>query len=196
MNAGDSCGYCWCSSFFGFLRADLSSWGYRNKYFLVALCCYDDKVIKLGSIHQEASLSADKNTRVFLVQSRTWKCVPTAKEPTLYLPVLSHIFNIFWITVILSKGCKPDNLETQNLLKFSFTHICGLSSNFTEFESFLESNSPNILALCETNLDNSIDSGNFCDRISSFKPKDILLLICMILEFMSKKDFLLHKTYP
>ena len=33
--------------------------------------------------------------------------------------------------------------------------------NFVDCESFLESNSPNILALCETNLDNSIDSGNF-----------------------------------
>ena len=31
-------------------------------------------------------------------------------------------------------------------------------------ESFLESNSPDILALCETNLDDSIDSGNFSVR--------------------------------
>ena len=31
-------------------------------------------------------------------------------------------------------------------------------------ESSLESNSPNILALCETNLDDSIDSGNFSMR--------------------------------
>ena len=30
--------------------------------------------------------------------------------------------------------------------------------------SFLESNSPDILALCETNLDDSIDSGNFSVR--------------------------------
>ena len=33
--------------------------------------------------------------------------------------------------------------------------------NFVDCESFLESNSPNIFALCETNLDDSIDSGNF-----------------------------------
>ena len=33
--------------------------------------------------------------------------------------------------------------------------------NFVDCESFLESNSPDILALCETNLDDSIDSGNF-----------------------------------
>ena len=36
--------------------------------------------------------------------------------------------------------------------------------NFVDCQSFLESNSPEILALCETNLDNSIDSGNFFVR--------------------------------
>ena len=61
---------------------------------------------------------------------------------------------------ILSKGSKPDNFEPHNSLKLSFTNIRGLRSNFVECESFLESNSPGILALCETNLDVSIDSGN------------------------------------
>ena len=36
--------------------------------------------------------------------------------------------------------------------------------NFVDCESFLESNSPDILAKCETNLDDSIDSGNFSVR--------------------------------
>ena len=62
---------------------------------------------------------------------------------------------------ILSKACKPDNFESHNSLKFSFTNVRGLPSNFVDCESFLESNSPDILALCETNLDDSIDSGNF-----------------------------------
>ena len=62
---------------------------------------------------------------------------------------------------ILSKACKPDNFESHNSLKLSFTNIRGLRSNFVDCESFLESNSPDILALCETNLDDSIDSGNF-----------------------------------
>ena len=35
---------------------------------------------------------------------------------------------------------------------------------FADCESFLESTSPDILALCETNLDYSIDSGNFYVR--------------------------------
>ena len=62
---------------------------------------------------------------------------------------------------ILSKGCKPDNFESHNSLKLSFMDISGLCLNFVEFDSFLVSNSPDILALCETNLDDSIDSGNF-----------------------------------
>ena len=62
---------------------------------------------------------------------------------------------------ILSKGCKLDNFESHNFLKPSFRNIHGLHSNFVECESFLESNSPDILALCETSLDDSIDSGNF-----------------------------------
>ena len=65
---------------------------------------------------------------------------------------------------ILSKACKPDNFESHNVLKLSFTNIRGLRSNFVDCESFLESNSPDILALCETNLDDSIDSGNFSVR--------------------------------
>ena len=59
---------------------------------------------------------------------------------------------------ILSKGCKPDNFESHNSLKLSFMKIRGLHLNFVECESFLGSN---ILALCETNLDESIDSSNF-----------------------------------
>ena len=65
---------------------------------------------------------------------------------------------------ILSKGCKPDNFEPHNSLKLNFTNIRGLRSNFVECESFLESNFPDILALCETNLNDSIDSGNFSVR--------------------------------
>ena len=65
---------------------------------------------------------------------------------------------------ILSKACKPDNSESHNSLKLSFTNIRGLRSNFVDCESFLESNSPDILALCETNLNDLIDSGNFSVR--------------------------------
>ena len=43
-------------------------------------------------------------------------------------------------------------------------NIQGLCPNFVECESFFESNSPDILPLCETNLDDSSDSGNFSVR--------------------------------
>ena len=62
---------------------------------------------------------------------------------------------------ILSKRCKPDNFESHNSLKLSFTNILGLHSNFVDCESFLESNSPDIPTLWETNLDDSTVSGNF-----------------------------------
>ena len=65
---------------------------------------------------------------------------------------------------ILSKACKPDNFESHNSLKLSFTNIWGLRSNFVYCESFLESNSPDILALCGTNLGDSTDSGNLSVR--------------------------------
>ena len=61
---------------------------------------------------------------------------------------------------ILSKECKPDNFELHNSLKLSFMNIRGLHSNFIECEFFLKSNS-DILSLCKTNLDDSIDCGNF-----------------------------------
>ena len=65
---------------------------------------------------------------------------------------------------ILSKACKPDNFEWHNSLKLSFTNIRSLRSKFVDCESFLESNSPDILALCETNLDDSTDSDSFSVR--------------------------------
>ena len=43
-------------------------------------------------------------------------------------------------------------------------NILSLRLNFVEYESLLESNSPDIVALFETNLDDSIDSGNFSVR--------------------------------
>ena len=65
---------------------------------------------------------------------------------------------------VLSKRCKPDTSELHNSLKHSLTNIRGLCLNFVDCESFLESNSPDILALCKTNLNDSIDSASFSVR--------------------------------
>ena len=51
---------------------------------------------------------------------------------------------------MLSKRRKPDKCESRTL-KLRFTNILGP----------LKSNSPDIPALCETNLDDAIDFGNF-----------------------------------
>ena len=74
------------------------------------------------------------------------------------------LFSTQWIMAILSKASKPDNFESHNSLKLSFTNIWGLRSNFVNCEFFPKSNSPDILALCETNLHDSIDSGIFSAR--------------------------------
>ena len=66
------------------------------------------------------------------------------------------------------KSCNPDNLESHNSLKLSFGNIRGLHLNFVDSKSFLKSNSPDIFALCETNLDDSIDSGNF--SVTAYLP--------------------------
>ena len=66
--------------------------------------------------------------------------------------------------VILSRACIPDSFESHNCLKLSHTNIIDLCSNFADCKSFLVSKSCDILALCEANLDDSIDSGNFSVR--------------------------------
>ena len=82
---------------------------------------------------------------------------------TAYLFVL-NLSLTQWILAILSNVCKLDNFELQNFLKFSFTNIWYLRSKFLQCESFLQSNSLDILALCETNLYDSSYSCNFSVR--------------------------------
>ena len=65
---------------------------------------------------------------------------------------------------ILSEACTADNFESHNSPKLSLMNIGGLCLSFVDCESFLKSNFPDILALCETNLDDSIGSGNFYVR--------------------------------
>ena len=97
--------------------------------------------------------------------------------------------------VILSKGCKPDNFEPHNSLKLSFTDIGGLHSNFVECESFLESNSLVIFALCQTNSDNSIDSGSFSvGGLSSFKLKRFYQPYAWSCSLLSSQDLSLENS--
>ena len=122
-----------------------------------------------------------------------------------------RIFNSFEMAV-LQKGCKPYNFEPYNSLKHSFKNIRSLRSKFVVYESFPASNCPEILGLCETKLDDSIYFCNFslcvcvcvcvcvcdvcvclCGIFLSFRR--ILLLVCIVFQFIWGKGFLLHGTY-
>ena len=67
--------------------------------------------------------------------------------------------------------------------------------NFVDCESFIESNSPEILALCETNLDDSIDSGDFSMRGYLALIQNDSSTHMDGLAVYVKEDFLLHGTY-
>ena len=58
-----------------------------------------------------------------------------------------------------------DLTREDNSAKLSCPDILGLCSNFVESESFLESNFPDIVAICETKFNGSIDSGNLSVRV-------------------------------
>ena len=112
-------------------------------------------------------------------------------------PYLSG-FNLFltqWIMAILSKGSKLDNFESHNFLKL----------NLQIFEAFVQ-----ILLNVNLSLNQTLVTFLVCVRqiwmtqlillislwgVIFLYSKRILLLIYMILQFMWKKDFLLHRIY-
>ena len=66
------------------------------------------------------------------------------------------------MTIKFSKSNrKPASSKLPTPLTISFSNIRGLRSNFSDVESFLYQNSPDILALCETNLNSDIPSDDF-----------------------------------
>ena len=119
------------------------------------------------------------------------RCLTNAQPTSL----LFDLFLTKWIMVKLSKRCKPVKFELRNSLKLNLANIQGLCSNFVYCESFIEWNCPDILHLFETNVHDLTDSGNFSMR--DYLPlirKDSITL-CIIWQFMWRKDFLFHRTY-
>ena len=117
-----------------------------------------------------------------------WKCVPTAISSAENIPKVPADLMADESSVTATKIISKISVSwthsqrfrsslfwhlffSHNSLKLSSTNIRGLCSNFVGCESFLESNSPYILVLCETHLDDWINSGNFSLR-------DYLLWIC------------------
>ena len=71
-------------------------------------------------------------------------------------------------------------------VKLSFTNIRGLRSNFVGCESFLESNPPDILALYESKVEDSVDSNKLSVRgCSEGFCISAHLLICLSLETLT-----------
>ena len=100
-----------------------------------------------------------------LIQGLFKNCCLMNSQPT-------FLFLTQWIMATLSKGCRPRNFKPYNSLKLSFTNIWILRSNFAESESFFESNSPDILALCDDKLGRLNWFWQFlCDGLPSFNPK-------------------------
>ena len=153
---------------------------------------FGSKETKLGSSNSDTSPSVGKNDGVVLVPYCGWNNVRTAiyggvdisevpecymlqwgsqkllqglvcHEPAAYFSVFD-LFLTQSIMAIWLKRCKPNNFESHSSLKLSIINIWGHCLNFDECESFLELSSPDILALCETNLDDSINPGNSSRR--------------------------------
>ena len=83
------------------------------------------------------------------------------KQESILGPFKSHFATFFMKTILLIKASIYMCLRELYLMLYNAYYIC---SNLLEWKSFLESNSPNILALCETHLVESTDSGNFSVR--------------------------------
>ena len=82
----------------------------------------------------------------------------------LYRPFL--IFASFWLNemVIFSKVPQPDTFESRSFLKLNLNNIWSLRSNFIGNESYLKPTYSDILALYETNIEESIYYSNLSAR--------------------------------
>ena len=66
---------------------------------------------------------------------------------------------------IMSRFTRPGTPKSHTYLKVSYTNIRGFCSNFLHCESYLETNSPDILALSETNLEDAVDSNSLLLKV-------------------------------
>ena len=98
---------------------------------------------------------------------------------------------------IVSNVCKPDNLESYNSLKLSFTNIWGLHSNYVGCESFLESNFPDILAYVtqtwKTQLIPAISGWGFTFLLFDVQKNSVTHMHS--LKVYAKSDFLFDEAY-
>ena len=120
MNAGDSFDKCWCLSFFGFLKHDWSPWGYRNRCFLVALCCL---IVWRPNLELEASPSAGKNTGVVLVPCEAWECVPAAISAGVEIFEVPGRCHLLWQISSQWGSQKLLNFESHNSKTYLYKYL-------------------------------------------------------------------------
>ena len=85
----------------------------------------------------------------------------------------SDFYHFFWLNemAILLKAHKPDNTESHNSLKLSFTNIRGLRSNFVGCESSLNQTLLTLLLYVDKHGWLNWFWQFFYEGISSFNPK-------------------------
>ena len=91
-------------------------------------------------------------------------------------------YQIFWTDEIanLSKLHNRDKSESQSSLMLDFTNIQDLLSNFLGYEFWLEVNSPDILAWCKANFQDSFGSNSIHVTVYLCQFGKILLIICIV----------------
>ena len=105
----------------------------------------------------------------------------------------SDLFLTHWIMAILSKGCKTDNFESYNFLKLTFTNIRGLRFFLNVNLSLNQTLLMLLLYVRQTWMTELILIISLWG-VTFLSFVRILLLICILLQFMWKQ-FLLHGTY-
>ena len=105
---------------FGFLKPDLSLWGYKNRCFLVALLW----LILKRHIWEKATKSffpsAVTNTRVVLVPCRAWKCVPTASFSGMDILEVTGCYLLKQMSSQCHKNCFKDQCLKNSHSTFPF----------------------------------------------------------------------------
>ena len=104
----------------------------------------------------------------------------------------SDLFLTHWIMAILSKGCKTDNFESYNFLKLTFTNIRGLRFFLNVNLSLNQTLLMLLLYVRQTWMTELILIISLWG-VTFLSFVRILLLICILLQFMWKQ-FLLHGT--
>ena len=116
MNAGGNWNW-WLLSFFGFLRPDLSPWGWRYKNMFSGWTeLPDNKDTELGGSNQEASPLASKNNRLVLVP-----CSCMEVHPYSYFRWCRYFWGL-WVSFVMRDEFSVRVTKITSMIGVSWTH--------------------------------------------------------------------------